>query len=1795
MSQLLSHLRVDTGMAFIVVQHLDPHRGSALAELLARVTKMPVGEVAKRTTLAPNHVYVIPPGSDISFSKGALTLRARPLTRAPHLSVDFLFNSLAQDQHERAIGVILSGNATDGTLGLEAIKAEGGITFAQDDSAKYDSMPRSAIAAGCVDFVLSPEKIAAELGRIATHPYLRGQNSALFEAAAVSGRRLAAKDGKGGPPAAKAEEKPDADFAKILSLLQNHSRADFTHYRPNTIQRRITRRMALGKFEAVSSYSRFLASNPKERDALFGDLLIGVTSFFRNPEAFDTLRKKVLPRLFKHRRDDPIRVWTLGCSTGQEAYSIAMLMVEYAENMTGGSVPIQVYATDLNDAALNKARQGLYPKNLLADLSPERLRRFFVEEHGGYRVNKMLREMCIFARHNLLADPPFSRMDLVTCRNLLIYIEPALQKQILPSFHYALKADGFLFLGASESVGSFTGLFEPVDKKEKIYQRKAVETPPHQSRAATPRPGAKIPATPRPPAASNGTSTELSAQREADRIALKQYAPPAVLINERLQVLQFRGATGRYLEPASGKATFNLLQMAREGLMLPLRMALHRAKKNNRKVTQASFQFRQNGSTRALTLEITPLHQLAGICYLVAFKEARHRRVDTPEPLATGNRDGSPEARNGSTGSQALRRETRRAADLERELSETRDYLQSLQEQHEASNEEIQASHEEGQSANEELQSINEELETSKEELESSNEELITLNEEMLTRNADLNRLNSDLNNLHLSINTAILVLGRDLRIRRFTPAAEKIFNLVATDLGRPIGGIRSAINFLGLEPFVLEVIESDSMREREVQDTTGHWYLLRVRPYLTLDNEIDGAVLVLIDIDALKQSEEAVARARDYSEAILRTARDAMMVLSADLRVSQANEAFYRLFQNTPEVTEGTSLYKLDRRRWDDVRLRTVMASMVLTGVAFNDFETETDIPGQGRRTLLLHGRRMEGDDQNGSRSFLLSIEDITGRLESRAALQVSETRFRRLFETARDGILLVDPTTRKIVDANPSITKLLGYGYDELVGRELNQIGLVKDAAASRDTFRELREHGFIRNEDLALVTKAGERRDVELMGNLYVEDGTEIAQCNIRDVTARKETAELLVEQDRFIFSLIEQSPVGTFVVDAELKVLQINARALVTLGHLGPIVGRYYPDICHEFWGPLAAADVVRLFHLTLETGEPFVSPEYAGERVDGETEEIFEWQLQRIVRTDGRRCVVSYFNDVTERVRSKARLEAQARWADLLSSITAQLTLASAPSATLGTILNQVASEFGGAILLNYSVSRDCRRLTLEHAVGLPASQREALAELRVHEGLGASPDTPDQQVGMSDVVGDPHPNFETLRAMGAKVFFSYPLRAGSNLLGILVIVSLVRSRFSREEVKFIKTVCDLAAATEERLRLFKDTAKARDVAQAANQAKDDFLGAVSHELRTPLNPVLLVSSERAEDDTLAGDVRADFETIARNAALEARLIDDLLDLTRAAHAKLALQVSDVDVHAVMADAIAILQPEFLKKKIELTVATRSSNSIVRGDGLRLQQVFWNVLRNAVKFTAEGGKISVVTELSVNRARLHVSVTDNGIGMTPEELTRVFDRFAQGDHANAGGSVRFGGLGLGLAISRMLVEAHAGTIEASSAGRDQGTTFLIDIPVSTETDGTVVPTKARRTGTVPATRPKRRRLLIVEDHDATRLALVGLLKRRGYAVIPAVSVGEARSLAGQQEFDVIVCDIGLPDGTGYELMADLAKVGTIKGIALTGFGSQADIARSLAAGFSSHVTKPVSIQALAQALDALERE
>jgi two-component system CheB/CheR fusion protein len=822
----LGALPAEVGMAFVIVPHLDPFRESAFTQILSRSTSMPVSQIEDGMPVEVNHIYVIPPNCDLTIEKAVLHIRDRREPRTVNMTIDIFFRSLAADQGKNAIGVVLSGTASDGTLGLAAIKGEGGITFAQDThSAKYDGMPASAIASGYVDFILPPEGIAQELAHIRSHPYVAGEMS----------------------EAEEGQELRDSHLGQVFRLLRRATGVDFSEYKPPTIGRRIQRRMALKKIRKLSDYSTLLHSDRAEVQALYQDFLINVTSFFRNPESFELLKKEVYPAILKARGNSTsaIRIWVPGCSTGEETYSLAISLMELlGEDKTG--ISVQIFGTDLSDVAVKKARSGIYKESIEADVSAARLRRFFHRTDSGYQISKAIRDLCIFSTQNVFNDPPFSRIDLISCRNVMIYLSQSLQKKVIPIFHYALNRAGFLMIGSTEGLlGAGSELFDVVDKKQKIYRKRPVSTPMTFGFAIGSTDSQRELTDPSAPSSKRDDSAKApgEVQREADRLLLAAYAPPAVVINDELEILQTRGRTGSFLELPHGKASLHLLKMARPGLLFELQKAIEEVRHNKAEATRNNVHVESDGKTALVTIRVFPFNSRSEQNnFLVVFEPAADGPQVAPQPAPSGPLTDEERATKDD-----------QVAQLHQELAATKEYLQAIIEGQEATNEELQSANEEIQSGNEELQSTNEELQTSKEELESANEELHTVNEEMQHRNELLAQVNNDLNNLLDNVNLAMVMVGPDLAVRRFTLQAGIFLGLLNTDVGRPVPRLKLNLDKARLEQMMLDVIREAETKQLEVKDNTGTPCRLRISPYRTLDNRVDGAVLSVVEIEATK------------------------------------------------------------------------------------------------------------------------------------------------------------------------------------------------------------------------------------------------------------------------------------------------------------------------------------------------------------------------------------------------------------------------------------------------------------------------------------------------------------------------------------------------------------------------------------------------------------------------------------------------------------------------------------------------------------------------------------------------------------------------------------------------------------------------------------------------------------------------------------------------------------------------------------------------------------------------------
>ncbi len=816
--QFFTGLPADTGMAFVLVQHLSPPHKSILPEIIQRFTVMPVAQVTDGVAVQPNSVYVIPPGADLALTDGHLTLLKPEAARGFRLPIDFFFRSLAEDQHERAIGVVLSGTGRDGSLGLKSLKAEGGLTIAQaPDTAAYEDMPRNAIATQDVDFILPPGKMGEVIQKVVRHEIQVGEKSSESEMAIPSG-----------------------GMQKLFFLLHAKTGHDFSLYKQNTLRRRIERRMKINLVKNLDEYIAYLGDHPQEIEALFREMLINVTNFFRDPDAYQALIEKAIRPLIPIRAasNTPLRVWVTGCSTGEEAYSIAIAIQEQIEALKM-DCQVQIYATDIDDDAVVAARKGFYPESITENVSEERLQRFFHPEDLGYRIKKAIRDRVVFATQNVISDPPFSKVDLLCCRNLLIYLEPELQSQLFPTFHHAISPEGVLFLGNSESIGGFSQLFSPLDRKHKLFRRKEVATPIREkakvnfSMREAVSPSTTVAGLERTPAGRIREWTE--------KTLLEFHSPACVIIDEKHNLLFIHGRTGKFLEPAPGEIHNNLLRMAREGLKTELATAIHTAVTSRQTVRRSGIQVKTNGSYQPITLTVRPVEEppeFQGLI-MVVFEEELALTAEVSLP---------------STGAEL---KNRRGSELKKQLKEKDEFLRAVIDELESTNQDLKSANEELQSTNEEMQSANEELETSKEELQSSNEELSTINAELQKKNEELAGVSNDMFNLLSSTDIGTLFLDLDLHLRRFTPAVNRLYNFLPADIGRPVDHFVSRLNYDRLVEDARQVLSTLIPRAIEVQAKDRTWYLVSIKPYRTLENVIDGVVITFVDVSEQKQGDE--------------------------------------------------------------------------------------------------------------------------------------------------------------------------------------------------------------------------------------------------------------------------------------------------------------------------------------------------------------------------------------------------------------------------------------------------------------------------------------------------------------------------------------------------------------------------------------------------------------------------------------------------------------------------------------------------------------------------------------------------------------------------------------------------------------------------------------------------------------------------------------------------------------------------------------------------------------------------
>ncbi len=1088
--KLLENLPVQTGLSFVVIQHLAPGQQSMLPEILSRSTKMKVQQVKDAMHVEQDHVYVIPPGETLTLENGCLKLLAKNKFSKP--INDFMI-SLASEQKTRAIGIVLSGTGNDGTEGLKAIKAEGGITFAQDpNTAQYPDMPKNAVAAEAPDFVLSPEQIAKELGRIVNHPQLIFSETKASE-----------------------QEKAETDLKKIIMLLKTSFGVDFTHYKETTVNRRITRRMVISKTENMKTYVEYLRTKPSEQQSLFDDLLIGVTRFFREPDAFLALKEKVFPELVKNRSpDESMRVWVSGCSTGEEVYSLAIAINEFLEEKALTEIQVQIFGTDANEKNIEKARRGTYPKTIDEHVSENRLKRFFTSDNGNYRITKFIRDMCIFSKQDITTDPPFSNIDLIMCRNVLIYFDSYLHEKVLPIFHYGLKPNSFLVLGESESIGKFQYLFEPFIPKGLIYRKKQAQPQvmldqdlfvPSAVKKAT-KPLAKI-----------DLLTILG--EDVDRLITTEYGPATLLVNNNLDILVFRGDVTPYLSPESGTASLNISKIIRKEFRSQIQTAVYRAKKQNNSFKE-TVHFREKEAPRTVNIEIRPLKKAEYYepFYLVLFTEVT---LQDAQSLQEGESVAS------SLELESLK--DRQIRELREDLEAAKESMQSFVEGQEATNEELHSSMEEVQSSNEELQSTNEELETAKEELQSGNEELQTLNEELKNRNQALGRLTDDLANLQTNIDSPVLIVDNNLKTRRFTTSAQELLKISPSDIGSSITNINLGLHIEDLEKTTKEVITELTVVNREVMGTEGRWYQMRIRPYLTEDKKIDGAVLSFSDITERKtRNEHEIESLTKYP--------------------TENPNAVFRVDQN------GTISY------------HNPAAESLLTEWNRKFGERATDQLKNLVFDALNLNKQIELEETFGDKTFLLLL--VPSASEGYLNIYgIDISRRKKAEESLRKQASLIDLSPDAIIEkkVDDTITfwsqgaqSLYGWTKEEAIGQKSRLLLKTKFPEQFREILNKLEVNG----------RWSGEKIHYSKLGREVIVESHWLATCNVQgkiveiletnvDITERKRLQTKLEEYSKNLEKLVEERT-------SQLK----DAERLGAIGATAGMVG-------HDIRNPLQA--------------------------------------------------------------------------------------------------------------------------------------------------------------------------------------------------------------------------------------------------------------------------------------------------------------------------------------------------------------------------------------------------------------------------------------------------------------------------------------------------------------------------------------------------------------------------------------------------------------------------------------------
>ena len=1553
----LENLSSSTGMAFVIIQHLSPSHQSILPELLEKKTQMPVLTVEDGMRIEANHIYVIPPNTYMSIVDGHLTLspRERGLLFLP---IDFFFKNLGRVYQNKAIGVILSGTGSDGTIGAKDIKGEGGITFAQDNSASFKGMPKSAIDAGYIDFVLSPDRIAKDISDIVKHPYTRLAPSQI-------------------------EQEDESELRRILIILHNKKGIDFSLYKMATIVRRILRRIALNRMDSLQDYIQLLRTNNSEVEQLYKDLLINVTNFFRDPLLFKALKQKILPDIIKDRNlNDTIRIWVTACASGEEAYSFAIAIFEYLSEK-GLNIPFHIFATDLNNEAIEKARSGLYHVGNLENVSPARIRNFFTKIDGHYQIIKSIRDVCVFATHNLLIDPPFSRMDIVSCQNVMIYFEQKAQKKVLKAFHYAIKPKGYLFLGKSETIGNSTDLFLQSDKELKIYSKKNNNNyfdfdfsfPSHNASVETKSEVDSL---------NKEKGRELDVEKETDKLLLSQYVPASVVVNADLQVIRFHGPTSRYLQPVFGKASLNLLKMVRDDLVFELRSLIQKAKKEGESVAREGKRFSFNGKTKTINLEVIPIRNSAHDTYfLILFKESPTAYLSAPDtPDKPSNIKGKDEP----------------ILLLEQELREAKEHIKTMGEEFEATKEELQSANEEVLSSNEELQSINEELETSKEELQSTNEELTTINEELYHRNNDLKE-------------------------------------------------------------------------------------------------------------------------AFEYREAIVETINEPLLVLNTDLRVQSANRAFYKMFKQNQNDTEGFYIYEMDEGQWDIPELKTQLLKIISKEKSFESFEVDHDFPDVGRRIILFSGSRMKFEEKKKDR-ILLVIEDITRRREAEKKLLQSLNTNTAILNSISDVFISVN-NNWNFIFINSRAEAFIGKTQKEIIGKNLWEImNRFIGSHFHKILISSMQSKTFARFEHYDESTKDW------FLFRLYPSDETFSIYGN--RITEEKLSQELIQQSKERYEAFISDNTEGICRFELK-KPVSINQSEKKQINE---IFKNAFIDECNDaiakMHGYKSAKEMMGTsIESFLSKSELSLSNLIASgyHLVDQETSEVkhgkklyFLNNLTGIIENENLIRLWGSQRDITrQKLIEKNLLETKEQLDFSLTAgsvgtfvwniKTGQLTWTEVQRSLYGINdaqqpltanewfnllhpddVGMVKITIEGCLKMRKDLSIEFRNIWPDHSVHWIFCRANIVYDIGGEplEISGINIDISDRKFN-EQLIRESEERFKALVQNSFDVItvfnydgtITYQSDSIERVLGYsaeehinqnIFEISLVHpddreieSRLFEKCIKHpynyfqaefrllhkdgsyrIMEVSCINLANDSSIHGIIKTYHNITERRTIEKQKEEFIGVASHELKTPVTSIkgyteILYETlnEKGDHDSAKMLLKMDHQVDKLT-----KLIKDLLDVTKITEGQLMLKQEEYDLSALITEVCSDMQMTTKRHKIVLEL---DNTKPLTGDPYRISQVITNLVSNAIKYSPQADKIFIKT--TANENEITVCVQDFGIGISEEMQRRLFARFFR---VIDDSTSTFPGLGLGLFISTEIIKRHHGHIWVESAP-NKGSSFCFSLP------------------------------------------------------------------------------------------------------------------------------------------------